>query len=78
MSRTRFVELLGELPVEAAAHGGVRGIGAVAGLGRELALSAYDAAYVHLARRERVPLATRDRQVRAVLARAGVAFYDAA
>ena len=73
----RFLALLEELPVEVAAHDGLPGMTAVTSVGREFGLSAYDAAYVHLARHERVPLATRDRAVRTAAGRAGVRLYEA-
>lgn len=75
---TRFLELLGELPLVVAMPEGVPGMAALATLGRELGLSAYDAAYLHLARRERVPLASRDRALRAAAGRAHVALYEPA
>jgi predicted nucleic acid-binding protein len=72
----RFLALLAELPLAVAAPDGVSGMAALATLGRELGLSAYDGAYVHLARRERVPLATRDRALTTAAARTGVPLYD--
>jgi predicted nucleic acid-binding protein len=73
----RFLDLLEELPVDVVAHNGVPGMAAVTSLGRDSGLSAYDAAYVHLARHERVPLATRDRAVETAAGRAGVRLYEA-
>jgi predicted nucleic acid-binding protein len=73
---TRFLELLGELPVVVAAPEGVSAMAALVSLGRELGLSAYDAAYLNLARRERMPLATRDRALRTAAVRGGVRLYD--
>ena len=73
----RFLALLEELPVDVAAPGGLPGMAAMTSIGRDLGLSAYDAAYVHLARHERVPLATRDRAVRTAAGRAGVRLYEA-
>jgi predicted nucleic acid-binding protein len=73
----RFLALLEELPVEVAAHDGLPGMTAGTSVGREFGLSAYDAAYVHLARYERVPLATRDRAVQSAAGRAGVRLYEA-
>jgi predicted nucleic acid-binding protein len=73
---SRFLELLGELPLVVAEPEGLSGMAGILGLARELALSAYDAAYLHLARRERMPLASRDRALRAAAGSAGVALYD--
>jgi predicted nucleic acid-binding protein len=71
----RFVELLGELPIVVVAPEGLSGVGAILALARELRLSAYDAAYLHLARSERLPLASRDRSLRAAAELAGVVLY---
>jgi predicted nucleic acid-binding protein len=73
---SRFLELLGELPLVVAEPEAIPGMAALVTLGRELSLSAYDAAYLHLARRERMPLASRDRALRTAAGRAGVALYD--
>jgi predicted nucleic acid-binding protein len=73
----RFLALLEELPVEVAASPGVPGMAAVTSLGRAFGLSAYDAAYIHLARHERLPLATRDRALETAAGRAGVRRYEA-
>ena len=55
-------------------HGvAVEDMSALVGLGRDHALSAYDAAYLHLALQEHLPLATRDRALRAAARSAGVA-----
>jgi predicted nucleic acid-binding protein len=74
----RFLELLGELPVIVADPDDLSGLASHLALGRDLGLSAYDAAYLNLARRERLPLASRDRALRAAAGRAGVALYDPA
>ena len=73
----RFLALLEELPVDVAAHGGLPGMAAMMSVARDLGLSAYEAAYIHLARHERVPLATRDRAVQTAAGRAGVRLYEA-
>jgi predicted nucleic acid-binding protein len=72
----RFLALLEELPVEVAAPPGVAVMAAVTSLGRALALSAYDAAYIQLAQHERLPLATRDRALETAAGRAGVRLYE--
>jgi predicted nucleic acid-binding protein len=73
----RFLGLLAELPLAIAPPVAVEDMGALIGLGREHALSAYDAAYLHLALREHLPLATRDRGLRAAARSAGVAPFVA-
>jgi predicted nucleic acid-binding protein len=72
----RFLDLLGELPLVVAESEAISGMATLVALGRELSLSAYDAAYLHLARRERMPLASRDRALTSAARRAGVALYD--
>jgi predicted nucleic acid-binding protein len=59
----RFLEQLGDLPIsmDAAIPDAVD----LLALGRTHGLSAYDATYLHLAMRERLPIATRDRSLRA-------------
>jgi predicted nucleic acid-binding protein len=46
--------------------------GELLAVGRDFALSSYDAAYLHLAMREGLPLATRDRALEKAAATAGV------
>ena len=69
----RFLDLLAELPLEIAPPVAVDEMGVLVGLGRDHALSAYDAAYLHLALQEHLPLATQDRALRAAAQRAGIA-----
>jgi len=72
----RFLDLLAELPVVVAEPEGISGMAMLVTLGRELGLSAYDAAYLHLARRERIPLASRDQALVVAARQAGVGLYD--
>lgn len=69
---SRAIELTFQLPirVEPAASGLT--LGTVLVLAREYGLSAYDAAYLELALRERLPLATIDARLRAAATRAEV------
>jgi predicted nucleic acid-binding protein len=64
--------LLLSLPVRVEAVSTVDALGDVADLARRLDLSAYDAAYVALASRRGLPLATLDGRLREAGARAGV------
>ena len=68
----RFLELLGALPiaVDGETHG--RAIGAIVLLGREHGLSSYDTAYLELAMRENVPLASLDQPLRLAAEGSGV------
>ena len=75
---SRFLALLGELPVSVAEPEGLAGVASLLMLAREPGLPAYDAAYLHLARRERMPLASRGRALRGAAAAAGVTLYDPA
>jgi predicted nucleic acid-binding protein len=68
----RFLELLGELAIEHADVPFTRATGSVLTLARELGLSSYDAAYLDLAVRSSLPLATRDRKLMAACRRSGV------
>lgn len=67
---TRFIEMLGRLPVNldlAPPH-----VGALLAAGRRRNLSAYDAAYLLLAERDGLPLATQDRRLQTAAQKAGV------
>jgi predicted nucleic acid-binding protein len=67
---TRFVELLGRLPINVDLA--PPEISTVLALGRRHGLSAYDAAYLALAERDGLPLATQDERLRAAAHAAGV------
>ncbi len=69
---TRFLELLGALPIEVDSETHARAIGAILSLGREHGLSSYDAAYLELAMRESVPLASLDQPLRLAAEGSGV------
>ena len=66
----RFVALLTQLPIHVDSAGA--DMGAVLAAGRHHGLTAYDAAYLVLAEREGIPLATLDAKVRAAAQAAGV------
>ena len=71
----RFLELIAALPVEVDRAPTIREMGDVFALGHAHGLSAYDAAYLAVAARERLPLATRDGSLRAAARAAGVAIF---
>lgn len=73
----KFIDLLGELPIVVSGALAVHEIDRLMLLGREHGLSAYDAAYLQLALRERLPLATRDRALRAAARIAGARVFTA-
>lgn len=68
----RLVELLQSLPVVIDISTPERAMGPIHSLAREYKLSSYDAAYLELAMREGLPLATRDDQLTKVAKRCGV------
>jgi predicted nucleic acid-binding protein len=67
-----FLETLGLLTIEIDYAGFDRGLRVVAELARDWRLSAYDAAYLELARREQLALATLDEGLAAAARGAGV------
>jgi predicted nucleic acid-binding protein len=69
----RFVELLRTLPIAVDDVSVARAWDGVLSLAREQHLSAYDAAYLELAMREGLPIATRDKALRKAAMRCGVA-----
>ena len=71
----RFLKLLQEMPIEFE-ETSFSGLPGLASLAREHALSAYDAAYLGVAARRGIPLATRDRSLREAARRSGVAVFD--
>ncbi len=68
-----FVAMIEELPIVADQATGARALHATMSLAREHELTAYDAAYLELAMRLGVPLATGDRKLRTAAQRVGVA-----
>jgi predicted nucleic acid-binding protein len=74
---TRFCALLLALPISVAGADLGQTLGAVLDLARTHGLTSYDAAYVALAMREGVPLATQDVALRRVAHRLGVALLPA-
>jgi predicted nucleic acid-binding protein len=68
----RFVALVRRLPVEVEATTLERAAGEIRDLARAERLTAYDAAYLELALRRRLPLATKDAELRSAAARRGV------
>ncbi|HSA79828.1 MAG TPA: type II toxin-antitoxin system VapC family toxin [Geminicoccaceae bacterium] len=73
-----FVAMIEELPIVADRATGARALHETLSLAREHRLSAYDAAYLELAMRLGLPLATGDRKLKAAAERAGVVLIGAA
>ncbi len=71
----RFLALVAELPVEVDRAPALREMRELLALGRQHRLSVYEAAYLHLAVRERLPLATRDGELRAAMRAVGVGVF---
>lgn len=74
-SRLTFVVLLASLPITLDPETPERALRETLSLGREQNLSSYDAAYLELATRRGLPLATLDQQLRSAAAAVGVALY---
>ena len=73
-----FVAMIEELPIVADQATGARALHETMSLAREHRLTAYDAAYLDLAMRLGLPLATGDRSLRAAAERVGVVLLDGA
>ena len=71
----RFIELLESLPITTDDNTAGRALNRTYQLGREYGLTAYDAAYLELAMRLGVSLATMDRQLADAATKAGVAIF---
>lgn len=67
---TRFLALLGQLPIHVTPY--PPQAAALMGIGRRHQLSAYDSAYLELASREGVPLASEDAKLRRAAESAGI------
>lgn len=67
-----FVQLFGALPIIVDDRAMTEAWGAILTLGREQQLSGYDAAYLELAMRQGLPLATQDARLREATTRVGV------
>jgi predicted nucleic acid-binding protein len=72
-----FAAMLEELPIVADPATGARALHETMSLAREHDLTAYDAAYLELAMRLGLPLATSDRKLRAAAERVGVVLLNA-
>lgn len=73
---SRFVALLGALPIRVDAATSQHALSVILTLAREQGLSTYDAAYLELAMREGVPLATQDKALRRAAEACGVALAE--
>lgn len=73
-----FVAMIEELPIDTDPVTGDRALHETISLAREHRLSAYDAAYLELAMRLGLPLATDDRSLAAAAKRVGVILVDGA
>lgn len=72
----RFISLVRTLPIDVVQASPGRILGEVLALATETGLSAYDAAYLDLAIREGLPLATLDKAMKKAAKRTGVEFFD--
>lgn len=69
-----FIHLLNDLSVEIDTESSRHALGNTLQISRRFRLSAYDSAYLELALREGLQLATLDRELRRAASRAGVAY----
>ena len=74
----RFADLLGQLPISVDLETAERALGPVLDLSRQHRLSSYDAAYLELAMRLGVPLATRDNSLARAARAGGVSLFQPA
>jgi predicted nucleic acid-binding protein len=72
---SRFLELLGQLPLHWEPESAKRMLGDILDLARDFGLTTYDASYLDLAMRLGVPLATRDEALLKAAKRAGVKIF---
>lgn len=72
----RFVQLLGQLPIDVDAPPSTVVFGAVLTTARAHRLSSYDASYIEVAERHGLPLATLDSRLREAANAAGVALVE--
>ncbi|CAA9562818.1 Death on curing protein, Doc toxin [uncultured Synechococcales cyanobacterium] len=72
---TRAITLLQALPIRVDTLTAQQALGATLSLAREHSLSAYDAAYLEVAMREGLPLATADVQLLKVIKACGIPVY---
>jgi predicted nucleic acid-binding protein len=68
----RLIELYGSLPIHTDTHIGPEAVWRLQTLAHEHSLSAYDAAYLELAQRKGLSLATLDRHLTGAARKAGV------
>ena len=68
----QFIRLIGELPITVDDTTSARAVKEIFFVGRQQGLSSYDAAYLELAMREGLGLATRDERLKAAAARCGI------
>lgn len=68
----RFIDLLRTLPIQVEVRPVDSTVTALLAIARDYGLSAYDAAYLDLAMREGLPIASTDQRLRATAAQAGV------
>jgi len=71
----QFIKLLRELPIKIDQGTGERVFSRIISLAREYKLSAYDATYLELAVREKLPLATLDKDLQRAVRRAGLPLF---
>lgn len=72
---SRFIELLGSLPIVIDDEISTQTISTILAQSRAYGLTSYDAAYLELAMRQGLPLATRDKSLHAACKKSGVKVF---
>ena len=72
---SRFIELLGSLPIVIDDEISTQTISTILAHSRAYGLTSYDAAYLELAMRQGLPLATRDKSLHAACKKSGVKVF---
>lgn len=72
----RYLNFLSALPIIVDAHTSDRATASILSAARQSGLTAYDAAYLELALREAIPIATRDKAVLNACKKAGIKVFQ--
>lgn len=71
-----FIDLLRSLPITIDKETSTRALESIFSIGREYGMTSYDSAYLELAMREGIPLATCDKNLRSACKKSGVELFE--